>query len=62
MDLAQVGLVRVLAHPTLGRDSDDELVRKAGVMGIVLEGGTVRPGDPMAVELPKCPHRPLDRV
>jgi hypothetical protein len=36
-------------------------VRKAGVMGTVLAGGDVRPGDPIAVELPP-PHRPLDRV
>jgi MOSC domain-containing protein YiiM len=31
-------------------------------MGIVLSGGTVRPGDPIAVELPPLPHEPLDRI
>ena len=35
------------------------VVRKAGVMGIVLQGGEVRPGDPIAIELPPLPHEPL---
>ena len=30
-----------------------------GVMGVVLTGGEVRPGDPIAVELPEGPARPL---
>ena len=34
----------------LSRDSAGNLVRKAGVMAIVLEGGDVRAGDPIAVE------------
>jgi MOSC domain-containing protein YiiM len=41
------------------RDADGGLVRKAGVMGIVLNSGEVRPGDPIRVELPEGPHRPL---
>ncbi|WP_277441084.1 MOSC domain-containing protein [Streptomyces sp. SPB162] len=44
------------------RDTAGELVRKSGIMGIVLSGGEVRPGDPIEVELPEGPHRPLDRV
>jgi MOSC domain-containing protein YiiM len=36
----------------LGRDADGELVRKAGVMAIVLAGGEVRAGDAITVELP----------
>lgn len=44
------------------RDSSGRLVRKAGVMGVVLRGGPVRPGDPITVELPPPPHVPLDRV
>jgi MOSC domain-containing protein YiiM len=47
---------------TLGRDAAGGLVRKAGVMAVVLAGGEVAPGDPIAVELPPPPHRPLDRV
>lgn len=46
----------------LGRDADGNLVRKAGIMGVVLRGGPVRPGDPIEVELPAPPYLPLDRV
>ncbi|MGW0929866.1 MOSC domain-containing protein [Streptomyces sp. NPDC002644] len=35
---------------------------KSGVMAVVRHGGTVRPGDPIEVELPPLPHRPLERV
>jgi MOSC domain-containing protein YiiM len=35
------------------------LVRRAGVMSIVLKGGDVRPGDPIEIELPPLPHEPL---
>jgi MOSC domain-containing protein YiiM len=51
-----------LLRAVLGRDPDGNLVRKAGVMGIVITGGDVRPGDPIKVELPPPPHRSLDRV
>jgi MOSC domain-containing protein YiiM len=51
-----------LMAATLDRDADGALVRKAGVMAIVLEGGEVAPGDPVAVELPPAPHAPLDPV
>ena len=44
---------------TLGRDEHGNLVRKAGIMGVVISGGEVRPGDPIRVELPPQPHRPL---
>lgn len=43
----------------LARDPEGCLVRKAGVMGIVLVGGEVRPGDPISIELPSEPHQPL---
>jgi hypothetical protein len=52
------GLLRLVVH----RDAGGRLVRKAGVMGVVLRGGPVRPGDPVTVELPPPPHLPLDRV
>ncbi|MFB6902383.1 MOSC domain-containing protein [Streptomyces hydrogenans] len=51
-----------LLKQVVGRDADGELVRKAGIMGIVLTGGEVRPGDPIRVEVPAGPHRPLERV
>lgn len=58
LDRFQAGLMAAM----LGRDPAGRLVRKAGIMGIVLAGGEVRPGDPIAVDLPPPPHRPLDRV
>ncbi len=56
------GLQNGLMAATLDRDGADRLVRKAGVMGVVVEGGDVRAGDPVAVELPPEPHRPLRPV
>src|SRR3712207_2143403 len=51
-----------LMAATLGRDGQGNLVRKAGVMAVVLAGGEVRPGDPIGVELPPEPHAPLALV
>lgn len=46
----------------LDRDADGNLIRKAGVMSIVLADGDVRPGDRIEVELPPEPRRPLQPV
>ncbi|MEU1366664.1 MOSC domain-containing protein [Streptomyces sp. NPDC005803] len=35
---------------------------KSGIMGVVRQGGRVRPGDAVGVDLPAGPHRPLERV
>jgi len=51
-----------LMKAVLGKDAQGNLIRKSGVMGIVLEGGDVRPGDEIRVELPPQPHRPLEVV
>ncbi|MEZ0172502.1 MOSC domain-containing protein [Microvirga sp. TS319] len=51
-----------LMAAVLDRDREGRLVLKAGVMGIVLTGGEVRPGDGIAVTLPPEPHRRLKRV
>jgi MOSC domain-containing protein YiiM len=51
-----------LLAAVLDRDADGELLRKAGVMAIVRAGGSVRVGDPIAVQLPQRPHRPLRPV
>jgi MOSC domain-containing protein YiiM len=51
-----------LLAEVVGRDDAGAVVRRAGVMGVVLAGGMVRPGDAIAVELPEEPHLPLDRV
>ncbi|MCM5678136.1 MOSC domain-containing protein [Schlegelella sp. S2-27] len=51
-----------LLGAVLGRDEHGRLVRKAGVMGVVLKSGTVVPGDAIGVELPAAPHRALAPV
>ena len=51
-----------LLKQVVGRDEGGNLVRKAGIMSVVREGGIVRPGDLLKAELPDGPHRPLDRV
>jgi MOSC domain-containing protein YiiM len=55
LDKVQRGLMAA----TLDRDDAGHLVRKAGIMGIVLTTGEIRPGDPIGVEPPPPPHRPL---
>src|SRR4051795_2617735 len=44
-----------LMAATLGRDAYGNLIRKAGVMSIVLSDGDVRPGDEIRLELPPAP-------
>lgn len=51
-----------LLKQVVGRDEAGNIVRKAGVMSIVKEGGVVRPGDTIEVELPLEPHRSLGPV
>jgi hypothetical protein len=58
IDRFQPGLLKAV----LGRDAEGNLVRKSGIMSVVVAGGEVRPGDPITVELPPEPHRPLDVV
>ena len=58
LERLQAGLMRAV----LGRDGQGNLVRKAGVMSIVVSGGEVRPGDPIDVELPPQPHHRLEVV
>lgn len=56
------GLAKGLMAALLDRAPDGSLIRKAGVMGIVIEGGEIRPGDAIRVTLPPPPHRRLERV
>ena len=58
IDNFQPGLLRHV----LGRDSQGNVVRRAGIMAVVQHGGEVRPGDDITVELPAEPHRPLEPV
>ena len=51
-----------LMAATLDRDAAGNLIRKAGVMAIVLAAGEVRPGDAIEIELPPEPRRKLEPV
>lgn len=51
-----------LMQAVLDYDANGQLIRKAGVMAIVIEGGVVRPGDAIRVALPDEPHQPLAPV
>jgi MOSC domain-containing protein YiiM len=58
IDQFQQGLTKDL----VSRNGDGRVVRKAGIMSIVLASGEVRPGDSIQVELPAQPHRSLECV
>jgi len=58
LDQFQPGLLAA----TLDRDDQGNLIRKAGIMSIVIAGGEVRSGDTIAVELPPAPHHRLEPV
>ena len=58
IDAFQPGLLAAV----LPRTPDGILLRRAGVMSVVLHSGTVRPGDPIRITLPPLPHLPLERV
>jgi MOSC domain-containing protein YiiM len=58
LDRFQQGLMSAV----LDRDNDGHLVRRAGIMGIVLAEGEISPGDAIAIVLPARPHRRLERV
>ena len=58
LDHFQPGLMGAV----LDRDEEGRLIRKAGIMGIVVAGGEVHPGDSIRVELPARPYHPLERV
>lgn len=58
LDDFQHGLLKaVLSHA-----EDGTLIRKSGIMAIVLADGEVRPDDSIHVTLPDPPHRPLVKV
>jgi MOSC domain-containing protein YiiM len=58
LDRFQPGLMRAV----LDRDEQGGLVRKSGIMGIVINSGVVRPGDGIAVDLPAGDQVPLEPV
>jgi MOSC domain-containing protein YiiM len=58
LDGIQPGLMAATVHRAPG----GELVRRSGVMGVVLAGGEVRAGDAIALTLPDGGHRALRPV
>ncbi|MCE9650743.1 MAG: MOSC domain-containing protein [Parvibaculum sp.] len=58
LDKVQRGLMQAV----LGRDASGNLVRKAGVMSIVVAGGAINEGDAIRVVLPDGEHKPLGVV
>lgn len=55
IDKFQKGLLKAVLH----RDAEGNVIRKAGVMGIVLVGGEIRPSNPIMIDLPPEPHHQL---
>ena len=55
IDNFRKGLLKVC----LDQDAQGNLVRKAGIMGIVIAGGVVKPSDAIRVELPGGPQERL---
>ena len=53
------GIQKGLMKAVLDRDDRGELVRKAGIMTIVIAGGDIHVGDEIKVQLPEPPHQPL---
>ena len=58
LDRFQAGLMQA----TLDRDAEGNLIRKAGVMGVVLVGGDVLPNDRIHMEMPRGAPRKLEPV
>jgi MOSC domain-containing protein YiiM len=56
------GIQDGLMAATLSHDEQGEIVRKAGVMAVVVATGEIRPGDQIEVEMPSGPHTPLTPV
>lgn len=51
-----------LTKAVLDRDEQGKLVRKAGVMGIVIRSGIIRPGEAIRVQLPETEREHLEPV
>ncbi len=58
IDRFQSGLMQAV----LDRDTDGNLIRRAGIMGVVIQGGDVRVDDSISIDLPAGPHRALKPV
>ncbi len=51
-----------LMSAVISRDEQGKIIRKVGVMGVVVRGGIVAPGDAIRAEFPPEPHIPLDKI
>lgn len=58
IDTFQKGLLKAV----LDRNEDGKVIRKTGVMGVVIAGGEIVPEDSIRIELPAEPHQPLEYV
>ena len=56
------GIASGLMAAVLDRDPEGGIVRRAGIMAVVVEGGEVHPGDEIRVQLPAAPPQPLEPV
>lgn len=56
------GVAPGLLPAVLDKDAAGSIIRKSGVMAVVLTGGTLKPGDAIEVQLPTQPHHPLAPV
>ncbi|POX56671.1 MOSC domain-containing protein [Streptomyces sp. Ru71] len=56
------GFKKGLLKEVVGRGSDGRPRFRSGIMGVVVAGGVVRPGDSVRVGLPGGPHRALEVV
>jgi hypothetical protein len=58
IDRFQPGLLKQV----LNQDEDGRVIRKAGIMSVVVHGGPVAPGDPITIQLAAEPHHSLEPV
>ena len=58
LDSYQKGLTAAV----LDKDENGRVIRKAGIMAIVVKGGEIRCNDSIEIELPPAPHQPLSIV
>ena len=58
LDDYQTGLMSAL----IAKDAQGNLIRKAGIMAIVVTGGKVKPHDAIEIILPARPYQKLERV
>lgn len=58
IDQFQKGLLKAV----LGFNLDGSIIRKAGIMGIIISGGLAKAGDKINITRPPKPYEKLDRV